>query len=156
MIALHDDFEDRLALTPADFLIGRSLIAVPDALVMDVPTNRLTYWQQLRQMQQHFWTRWHDEYLSTLQQRSKWHRTAENLQIDDVVIIRNENLPVTQWRLGRIIALHPGDDGLVRVVTIKHQGGECTRPVQKVCRLIDTGDLPDPERYRPAGRMFEI
>lgn len=137
LVALHDDIDDHLALTPAELLIGRPIITIPDAPIPDnIPTNRLTYHRHLNQMKQHFWQRWHEEYLSTLQHRSKWHQASDNLQVNDVVIIRHENLPATHWRLGRIIALHPGDDGLVRVVTIKHAKGECTRPVQKVCKLM--------------------
>ncbi|XP_055917147.1 uncharacterized protein LOC129949607 [Eupeodes corollae] len=147
LVALHDDIDDRLALTPADFLIGRSIIAVPDKPVLEVPTQRLSYWRQLRQMQQHFWRRWQDEYLQTLQPRSKWHEATENINIGDVVIIKNENLPATQWPLGRIMKLHPGKDGLTRVVTIKHQKGECLRPIQKLCKILD-----DSERTRPAGQ----
>ncbi|XP_037960052.1 uncharacterized protein LOC119689319 [Teleopsis dalmanni] len=146
LIPLHDTCDDKMALSPADFLIGRSLLAVPDAPIGKVPSNKLSYWRQLRQMQQHFWRQWHDEYLSTLQPRSKWHQNGDNINIGDVVVIRHENLPATHWRLGRVIKLHPGEDGLVRVVTIKHSAGECMRPIQKICRLVE-----HPERTRPAG-----
>lgn len=137
LVALHDTLDDHLALSPADFLVGRSIVAVPDKPVLDIPTNRLTYWHQLRQMQQHFWRQWHREYLGTLQQRSKWHKATDDLKIGDVVIIREENLPATRWRLGKVTELHPGSDGLTRVVSIRHQQGEFRRPVQKVCKLLD-------------------
>ncbi|XP_037931242.1 uncharacterized protein LOC119666046 [Teleopsis dalmanni] len=146
LIPLHDTCDDKMALSPADFLIGRSLLAVPDELIGKVPSNKLSYWRQLRQMQQHFWRQWHDEYLSTLQPRSKWHQNGDNINIGDVVVIRHENLPATHWRLGRVIKLHPGEDGLVRVVTIKHSAGECMRPIQNICRLVE-----HLERIRPAG-----
>lgn len=37
-----------------------------------------------------------------------------------------------QWALGRIVALHPGQDGIVRVVTVKTKSGEFKRPVKKL------------------------
>lgn len=82
----------------------------------------------------------------SLQSRSKWTRSEPNLRCDDVVLILNENLPPAHWRIGRIAAVHPGSDGLVRVVTVEYNSGQktsdghlvkhtCQRPVQKVCRL---------------------
>lgn len=99
-------------------------------------------------MYRHFWQKWQDEYLTTLQARSKWARPEPNLRINDVVAIRHENYPPSRWKLGRITAVHPGSDGLVRVATveyntdkkapnglfIKHQ---FQRPVQKLCRLTE-------------------
>lgn len=144
LIALHDSVDDRLALTPADFLIGRPLLTVPEAPTPELPTNRLRYWQRLRQMHQHFWQAWHEDYLATLQQRSKWQQTSENLCVNDIVVVRHENLPPTHWRLGRVTAVHPGSDGLVRTVTVRysHWDGnrmvprEFQRPVQKLCKLL--------------------
>lgn len=136
LIPLHDSVDDRIAPSPADILIGRSLIAVPEPPIPEVPNNRLKQWQQVQQMHQHFWQFWHDEYLATLQAHNKWQRPSDNLQVDDVVVIRHENIPPGQWRLGRITEVHPGADGLVRNVTIRHARGSCTRPVQKVCRLL--------------------
>lgn len=136
LIPLHDSFDDRLALSPADILTGRSFVAVPEPPVPDVPRNRLKQYQHVQYLHEQFWRKWNDEYLATLQARNKWQRPADNLQINDIVVIRHENLPPTKWRLGRIIATHPGPDGLIRNVTIRHEKGTCDRAVQKVCRLL--------------------
>lgn len=144
MIALHDSLDDRLALTPADFLIGRPLLAVPEAPVLDILFDRLHYWQRLRHMHQHFWQIWQDDYLASLQRRNKWKQPHDNLALGDIVVIRHENLPPSQWRIGKITGVHPGSDGLVRNATIRYQlhdgktvtMKECTRPVQKLCRLL--------------------
>ena len=57
------------------------------------------------------------------------------MQINDVVLIKDNNLPVSQWLLGKVINLHPGPDGYVRVVTLKTKHGELKRPIQKLCLL---------------------
>lgn len=57
------------------------------------------------------------------------------MKIGHLVLIRDENLPPTQWKLGRIVKLIPGSDGLVRNVLIKTAKGEFKRPVQKICVL---------------------
>lgn len=55
--ALSDDPADITALTPGHFLIGSTLKAVPEPSLLDVTMSRLSRWQQLQQMRDHFWTR---------------------------------------------------------------------------------------------------
>lgn len=69
---LSDDPMDLKALTPGNFLIGENLMAYPEPDLQEVALNRLSRWQHVEQIKQHFWTRWQKEYLSTCQQRSKW------------------------------------------------------------------------------------
>ncbi|XP_033229487.1 uncharacterized protein LOC117181027 [Belonocnema kinseyi] len=52
--AQSDDPTDISALTPGHFLIGASLNAVPEPLLADVLPNRLTRWQLIQQMRDHF------------------------------------------------------------------------------------------------------
>jgi len=47
-------------------------------------------------------------------------------------------LPPTRWPLARVTALHPGDDGMVRVVTLKTAASQLTRPLVKIV-LLPTG-----------------
>ncbi|XP_011859087.1 PREDICTED: uncharacterized protein LOC105556601, partial [Vollenhovia emeryi] len=56
--ALSDDPEDLTALTPGHFLVGSALTAIPEPSLRDLPMNRLTRWQLLQQMRDHFWKRW--------------------------------------------------------------------------------------------------
>jgi len=58
------------------------------------------------------------------------------MAINDVVIIKEDCTPPTRWKLGRIVKVHPGGDGIVRVVTLRTiTGVEMQRPVAKLCRL---------------------
>ncbi|XP_050338998.1 uncharacterized protein LOC126765319 [Bactrocera neohumeralis] len=146
LIGLYDDPEGGIALTPGDFLIGRPLNCRTEPPLPEAPENRLRYWQRLQKMLEHFWRRWQSEYLNPLQTRNKWTRSEPNVQRGDVVLIRGENLPPSVWRMGRVIDVHPGSDGLVRTVTIEYNTNQtssnglpikqrCQRPVQKLCRL---------------------
>ncbi|XP_053956247.1 uncharacterized protein LOC128861894 [Anastrepha ludens] len=137
LVPLHDDPDDKYALTPADFLIGSQIIAIPEPDVSEIPANRVKHWQWLRQMHQLFWKRWNEEYLATLQARTKWQRRVPNIRLGDIVVIRHENLPPTHWRLARVTELHPGTDGAVRNVTLATAHGSCTRAVQKLCLLLE-------------------
>lgn len=84
-------------------------------------------------MAQHFWHRWQTDYLNQLQTRSKWRTISASPNIGDAVLIREENLPPTQWQSGIITALHPGDDGFTRVVTLGVGNGTMKRPITKIC-----------------------
>ena len=59
---------DLTPLTPGHFLIGDSLSAIPRQDLVDVPRNRLSRYEHLQQMLQHFRKRWNLEYLHQLQQ----------------------------------------------------------------------------------------
>jgi len=43
------------------------------------------------------------------------------------------------WKMGRIIAIHPGSDGKVRVATVRTDAGEVKRPIVKLCVLPTSG-----------------
>lgn len=52
-----------------------------------------------------------------------------------MVILKNENTTPMTWPLGRVIELHPGGDGVTRVVTIKTGRGIYKRAITKICIL---------------------
>lgn len=122
-------------LTPGHFLIGEPLVSLAEENLHDVPINRLRRWQLVQCLAQRIWTRWQKEYLHTLQQRPKWIKKTGNLQIGQLVIIHDPNSPPLSWKMGRIVAISPGADGIVRVVTMKTQSGTLTRPAVKVSPL---------------------
>lgn len=133
---LSEDPEDYAALTPAHFLIGRTITSIPEHNLIDVAQNRLSRWQHIQSMVQHYWQRWQKEYLGELQTRTKWRRRYEEvLKIGSLVLIKDDNAPVLQWQLGRVIELHRGSDGIVRVVTVKVRTGTVKRAINRVCAL---------------------
>ena len=58
------------------------------------------------------------EYMQSLQVRQRWTKTRRNLMVNDVVIVKDYNLPRNSWRLSRVIKALPGNDGLVRKVKL--------------------------------------
>lgn len=68
LTSLSSDPSDLDPLTPAHFLIGRSLTSLPSENLMDVNPHRLDRYRLLEKMRQHFWKRWRHEYLCELQQ----------------------------------------------------------------------------------------
>lgn len=135
LIALSDDPTDFEALTPGHFLVGSALKSVPDADITTIPLNRLRQWKQVQKMVQLIWKRWHFEYLSTLQPRTKWIKPPISIQVNQLVLLKNENTPPMAWTTARIVEIHPGSDGITRVVTVQTPTGRFTRPISKICLL---------------------
>ena len=82
-----------------------------------------------------FWKRWLSEYLPTLSPRTKWTKKQQNFAVGDLVIVRNKNTPKSHWLLARIVAIYPGDDGIIRTVKIRKQSGEFVRSSQLLLLL---------------------
>jgi hypothetical protein len=136
---MSNDPNDLSCLTAGHFLIGDSMTSFPHPNLQEVPSNRLTQWQRIEQLRQHFWTRWSKEYISLLQQRSKWKSPQANVELGQLVLIKEDNLPPLRWVTGRIVELFPGQDKITRVVLIKTSSGLIKRSVSRVCVLpIDT------------------
>ncbi|ENN79945.1 hypothetical protein YQE_03617, partial [Dendroctonus ponderosae] len=113
------DPEDLSALTPAHLLIGRSLTALPEGDITQIPENAIT---------QHHWARSHKEYLSELQTRVKWRQTFPNLlEIGALVLLKEDNLHTSKYPLGRVMELIPGSDNIVQVVKMKVRNSQVTR-----------------------------
>ena len=131
------DADDEEALTPFHFLIGTSSIAGVAAPGVFTPTDAITrkQWRISQQMADKFWRRWLREYLPTLTRRTKWCQPVEPVQVNDVVIIVDSSLPRGRWPKGLVTAVHPGDDGVVRVVDVRTTNGGFRRPVTQVAKL---------------------
>ena len=88
-----------------------------------------------------FARRWKDEYLVELHKRNKWKVPHRDFVVDDFVVIRHDNLPPNEWKLGRIERVYLGPDSKVRVADIRTANGVLTRPIVKLVLL------PNNEQY---------
>ncbi|KAJ8718972.1 hypothetical protein PYW07_016528 [Mythimna separata] len=70
---LSSDPNDFSALTPFHFLIGRPFSSVPHPQLAETNITRLDRWKRIQLIRQHFWGRFHNEYTSLLQAKSKWY-----------------------------------------------------------------------------------
>lgn len=129
---LSTDPHENDPLTPGHFLIGSPLLQVPEEDLTETPTNRLTRWKMTQKITQHFWKRWSHEYLTTLQDRSKWAVPKQSFEPGDLALIYDERCPPGQWLMGRITEVHPGKDNIVRVATVNTKKGPLRRPVHKL------------------------
>ncbi|GFS97740.1 integrase catalytic domain-containing protein [Trichonephila clavipes] len=126
------DIECISTLTPSHFLTGDVLLSVPEELPSS--SNHRDRWELLQNIKRGFWKKWSSEFISSLQPRKKWQDAQPNLKEDDIVLIKEEGPPGT-WPMARVLQVHPGNDGLVRVATVKTQDSVFKRPVHKLHKL---------------------
>lgn len=135
LYSLSSDPAEPEVLTPGHFLINRPLLAVPEPSVLDIPTNRLSRWQHIQQLREHFWKRWSREYVTEMQVRGRWTKQKGNVKPGMIVVLKEDNLPPQCWRLGRVVNVYPGADNLVRVVDVKTKTGTFKRLIHKLAPL---------------------
>ncbi|XP_063989736.1 uncharacterized protein LOC135168999 [Diachasmimorpha longicaudata] len=136
---MSDDPDDLQSLTPGHFLIGEPLQLIPEPSYLDDNPSKMHRWNVITQKIQQFWSRWSKECLQRYLAIYKWNQRQENIKVGDMVLVVNENFPPARWPLARVTAVHPGDDGLTRVATVKTAYSE-------VARHAD--GTPNPERYQ--------
>ncbi|XP_041675372.1 uncharacterized protein LOC121530409 [Drosophila eugracilis] len=132
---MSEDPSDLLALTPGHFLIGGPLLSTAEPEIKGEAKSIINRWQHLKAQHQQFSARWKEEYLKELHKRNKWQFPTRNIKIDDMVVVKEDNLPSNEWRLGRIVSVFPGADGRVRVAEVRTARGTIKRPVHKVILL---------------------
>ncbi|XP_014260910.1 uncharacterized protein LOC106673339 [Cimex lectularius] len=148
ILALSPSPNDLAPLTPGHFLIGDSLTSIGEEDLQEAKQSTLPRWRRVQQMFQSFWKRWTQEYLSNLQVRTKMLKGNCNLQIGQLVLLKDERTPPLKWPLARICETHPGADDLIRVVTLKSRNGVIKRPINKICPLpsrIGSEESPEEE-----------
>jgi hypothetical protein len=135
LVPLSSDPAEYDCLTPGHFLIGRPLLSLPEVYIADTAIPLAQRWKLINQCAQYFWRRWRNEYLNTLQMRNRWMTDVPNISVNDMVIIKEPNVPPLQWRMARVQEVFPGADGVVRVIRVRTATGTFTRPVVKVVKL---------------------
>ena len=106
-------------LTPNHLLTAKSRIIVsPPATFQRTDVYAVKRWRRVQYLVDQFWSRWKSEYVHHLQSRSKWQNKTRNIQVGDIVVLKEENVPRNMWKLGRIASVNVGADQYVRSVKI--------------------------------------
>lgn len=142
---MSNDPNDISALTPGHFLIGEPLTAQIDAQARPEKVTLETRWNLVSRIKHEFWKRWSRDYLNELQCRTKWRERSKNLSPGAIVIIKEDNIPVMKWPLGRVIKTYKGDDEIVRVADVQTASGVLKRAVQYLAPLPKLDDEAEPQ-----------
>lgn len=84
----------------------------------------------------------------SLQQRKKWHKTNRNAKINDIVIVQDDQASRNDWKLAKVVAIHPSEDGCIRKVQLlmsdsllddhgKSKPVLLDRPIHKTVTLLE-------------------
>ncbi|XP_041675289.1 uncharacterized protein LOC121530370 [Drosophila eugracilis] len=125
-------------VTSAHLLVGTTLATLPPATVQPKADGNLTYLQRCQlvsAIKQRFWSDWSRDYLLSLQQREKWTKGVNNLQIGTVVAIHEDNVPPQLWIMGVVVEVDPGHDGKARVAVVKTKSGLYKRSIHRLAPI---------------------
>lgn len=135
LCSISDDLNDISYLTPGHFYLGEAPNTIPQPSLLNANINRLTRWQLVQRMYQQFWHYWSKDYLSTLQNRSKWETSQGDVRVGQLALYRDDKLPPTKWPLAKIEEIHPGLYNKTRVVTLRTTSQTLKRPINKISVL---------------------
>ncbi|KAL1277556.1 hypothetical protein QQF64_024229 [Cirrhinus molitorella] len=134
------DVADLDPITPYCFLIGRRDPSLPQVIYQESEMLSRRRWRHSQLLAEHFWRHFLKYYLPDLQARQKWKTEKKTLEIGDVVLIVDPQLPCALWPVGRVIQVFPGTDGRVRTASVDVKGKTYTRIV---ARLVQLPALPE-------------
>ncbi|XP_062921035.1 uncharacterized protein LOC134355175 [Mobula hypostoma] len=121
-------------LTPNHLLTMKtSVLPPPPGIFMAEDLYARIRWRGVQYLTEQIWSRWKKEYLASITLRQSWHSSRRNVRIGDIVIVKEEGIPHSEWRLGSVLDVCEDEDGLVRRATIqlgnKKLEKECQQPI---------------------------
>lgn len=152
--ALTPNADDIEVITPSHFFNFQPINSLPKPNLSHLKANQLDQYQYLYRLYTDFWKGWSKEYLDQLQPRAKWPEKQPNIQVGQIVVVSDDNIPPSRWPLGRVTALYPAKDGLVRVVDVKMRNTIKKRPIHRlgILPIIDNEKLnSSPQEQSNAG-----
>ena len=140
LTAVSDDPEDLTALTPNHFLLGRENASAPFMPSSERYHDLRRSFKTAQAYADMIWKRWTREYLPQWNQRSKWSKEhVRNLKEGELVWLVDDSVKRYEYKLGRIIEIFTGNDGVVRSARVKMAHGELNRPVVKLAPVFYDG-----------------
>ena len=133
---VSNDPNDDAPLTPNHILHMKPVMLPPPGNFQKEDVYLRRRWRRVQYLTNLFWSRWRREYLVTLQERQKWNNPKRNVQVGDVVLVKDDNVPRFSWPLGRVINTEPDKKGFVRSTTVRTRGTELRRPVDRLVLLV--------------------
>ena len=123
---VYDDEESvSCALSPSQLIYGRRLGSSPNSQHYEIVSTNASLTKRAKRHKhilQQFTIRWRKEYLLNLRENSRVNskrQKTEELSVGDVVIIKNDKTNRNFWRLGKVVELISGDDGVVRAAKVR-------------------------------------
>jgi len=155
-----NDSDSSLPLSPSNLLTMKSDVILPPPGIFESPDKySRKQWRRVQHVANEFWHRWRKEFLSSLQERQKWLKTTRNLQIGDIVILK-EDSERNKWPLARVVEVEADGDGKVRSARLKvanlnnsYKHEFLRRPISKLVLLVENVENENPSGEKDSQEM---
>ncbi|XP_029681904.1 LOW QUALITY PROTEIN: uncharacterized protein [Takifugu rubripes] len=140
LTTVSTDPEHPEILTPAMLLTQKA--ATPPVIPGHFDDRDLfrAQWRRVQHLANVFWARWKKEFLSGLQPRCKWRTPKPNLQVGDVVLLKDGQEHRNDWPLAIVMKTFPSQDERVRKIQVQiTRNGKrrlYLRPISEVILLV--------------------
>ncbi|XP_047444585.1 uncharacterized protein LOC125010221 [Mugil cephalus] len=145
LVPVSSDPEAPAVLTPSMLLTQKADILPAPEGDFDVNNLSIKHWKRVQSLADTFWRRWRQEYLATLQPRKKWRTDRRNLQVGDVVLLKDSQATRSEWPTGLIVKTVPSQDNRIRKVEVrvvkKGTPKVYLRPISEVILLFPKDNL---------------
>ena len=140
LTTVSDDPEDLTALTPNHFLLGRESASAPFITSSKRYHDLRKSFKTAQAYDDMIWKRWTRKYIPQWNQRSKWSKEhVRNLKEGELFWMVDESVRQCEYKMGRVIQVLKGHDGVVRSARVKMAHGEFNRPVVKLAIVFYDG-----------------
>ncbi|TWW59875.1 hypothetical protein D4764_06G0014050 [Takifugu flavidus] len=136
LTTVSSDPNDLEPLTPNHLLQLKVQSLLPPGIFKQEDVYARRRWRQIQYIADLFWTRWIQEYVPLMQERSKWSRIRPNFSVGDVVVIADAAAPRGSWVLGKVIEAIADSKRLVRSVRLQTRTNQLLRPISKIYLLV--------------------
>jgi hypothetical protein len=123
---VYDTVGEEDPITPSKLWCGKNITMFPPFYEArfanydpEICNKRLKY---LDKVITHFWNRFTSEYLTSLSERHlsrNLPRDGRQPKVGEIVLVKNDKLQRGQWKIGRVIKVTPGPDGIIRRVELQ-------------------------------------
>ncbi|XP_078309619.1 uncharacterized protein LOC144617995 [Crassostrea virginica] len=119
LVPVSTDSDSSWILVPSTLSTQKTSDPVEDFHDLDLGSIYTSQWKFVQHLANQFWRKWRREYLQNLQTRTKWKTIRDNVQVGDVVLLKDSSLHQNNWPAGLIERTFPSRDGLGRKIEVR-------------------------------------
>ncbi|XP_062600292.1 uncharacterized protein LOC134261921 [Saccostrea cucullata] len=148
--AISTDPEDPYPLCPSLILTQKPNVLLTPDVSFGSKDIYQSQWKRVQYLADVFWKKWRESYLQSLQSRQKWFDDRRNVEIGDIVLLKDSQVKRTEWPMGLITKVFQSSDEKVRKVEVRVSGKHLShekpvtyiRPVTELVVLIASNEKP--------------
>ena len=135
MVRAGSDTESMGPITPNHLLSGRASMEIPEINTDGQAslTKRLRFVDEISKQ---FWNKWFKQVFHKLVPSPKWNTEKRNAQVGDTILLKEESMVQSKYKLGRIAEVYPGVDNRVRRVKIEYRNASPNSKMDQMKKMF--------------------